>query len=155
MVGLPLAVGLCVLAHPLTLAVFGEKWRDAAPAMQVMTLWTLMSPIGIIIGSAYKSMGRADILLKLAIPQAVLLVGSVLLVAKHGIVAVAACQGAIAISFTTLAMFIATRILRVRGVDLLRAGWPAVVGAAALAAVLVPVERALDAPWPTLVIGAL
>lgn len=153
MVGLPLTVGLAALAEPLTLALFGDKWRDAAPAMQVMALWTLMSPVGIIIGTAYKAMARADLLLKLAVPQAVLLIGSVVLVAKQGIVAVAACQAAIAIGFTVLAMFIATRMLHVTARELWRAAWAASLAAAAMGAVLWPVPKLIDSPWPSLLAG--
>jgi lipopolysaccharide exporter len=153
MVGLPLTVGLGVMAEPLTLALFGDQWRDAAPAMQVMALWTLMAPIGVIIGTAYKALARADILLKLAVPQAVLLIASVLIVAGEGIVAVAACQAAIAIAFTILAMVIATHMLNVTARELWTASWPALAAAAGLGAALVPVDRAVSSPWPALAAG--
>jgi len=153
MVGLPLTVGLVVLAEPVTLALFGEKWHDAAAAMRVMAVWTLMAPIAIIVGTSYKAMGRPDIVLKLAIPQGVLLVGSVLLVADEGIVAVAAWRAAIALAFTTLSMIIATRVHAIRARDYLRAAWPAAAATAALAAVVVPVERLIDGAWPALLAG--
>jgi len=135
-VGLPLTVGLGILAEPFLVTTFGEKWRDAAEAMQVMALWTLMAPIGIIIGTAYKSLGRADILLKLAIPQAVILVPAIILVAHHGIVLVAACQAAVALSFTCLALVVAKRVLVLRWSDIWAALWPPTTAAAAMAAAL-------------------
>jgi len=127
-VGLPLTVGLGILAEPFLVTTFGEK--------QVMTLWTLMAPIGIIIGTAYKSLGRADILLKLAIPQAVILVPAIILVAHHGIVLVAACQAAVALSFTCLALVVAKRVLVLRWSDIWAALWPPTAAAAAMAAAL-------------------
>jgi len=153
MVGLPLTVGLVVLAEPLLVGVFGSKWRAAAPAMQVMALWTLMSPIGIIIGTAYKSLGRADILLKLAIPQALVLIPAILVFVDRGIVAVAASQAAVAITFTAVAMFVAMRILSVSARGILMSLWPAVVASAGMGAVMLPVTRALSSPWLTLLAG--
>lgn len=153
MIGLPLAVGLAVLAEPVTLALFGDKWRAAAPAMQVMALWTLMWPINIMIGTAYKSLGRADILLKIAIPQALALVPAVLIFVHDGIVAVAACQAGVTIAFTLLAAGIATRILDVTVRDMLVACRPAILASAGLGAALFVVHRLIEQPWPALVTG--
>ena len=83
--------------------------------MQVMALWTVMTPIDVTIGTAYKSIGRADLLLKLAIPRLLILLPSIALVADHGIVAVAWCQAAVAIGSTWVGMLIATRILDLTG----------------------------------------
>ena len=155
MIGLPLAVGLLVLAEPLVLAAFGEQWRAAAPAMRVMALWTLMSPIGIIIGTAYKALGRTDILLKLAIAQVVVLIPAVLLVADRGIVAVAACQAVVAIVFTSVAMVLALRVLGLTARGISDAIWPASAAAAGLGgALLVLTTTTALGPWPTLVAGA-
>jgi O-antigen/teichoic acid export membrane protein len=37
-ISLPVYVGLAVVAHPLTVLVFGEKWAPSAPVMQALTL---------------------------------------------------------------------------------------------------------------------
>ena len=154
MVGLPLTAGLAVFAEPMVVAVFGEKWRGAGPAMQVMALWTLMSPISVVIGTAYKSMGRADLLLKLAIPQALLLVGAIVIFVDLGIVAVAACQAVLAFVSALIGMVIATRMLDATARSLWGAIWPPAVAAIGLTAVLVPFERAVESPWPAIVGGA-
>jgi PST family polysaccharide transporter len=154
-VALPLAVWLGVLAEPIVVALFGHKWHDAGAAMQVMALWTLMNPINVIIGTAYKSLGRADLLLKIGVPQAIVLVGSILLVVDHGIVAVSACQAAVSIVFNIIATYIATRVLHVRLGGILRAAWPPVVASLGVMAALIPLQRAIDAPWPAITLGAV
>lgn len=153
MAGLPLTAGLVVLAEPVTLAFFGERWRDAAPAMQVMALWTLMSPINIMIGTAYKAMSRVDILLKIALPQALVLIPALLVFVHQGIVAIAACQAVVMTGFTVLAMGVATRMLNVTVRQLAVACRPAVIAVAGLTVALVAVERSIVEPWPALAVG--
>jgi lipopolysaccharide exporter len=153
-VGLPLAVWLGVLAEPIVVALFGPKWHGAGPAMRVMALWTLMAPIAVIIGTAYKALGRADILLKIGIPQAIALVGAILLVVEHGIVAVAACQAAVSIVFNIVGSFIASRMLHVRMRSILVASWPPVAASLGVMAAIIPIERAVQSPWPAVALGS-
>jgi lipopolysaccharide exporter len=151
MVGLPLTAGLAVMAEPVVLAFFGERWRDAAPAMQVMALWTMLAPINIMIGTAYKAMSRVDILLKIALPQTLVLIPAILVFVDRGIVAVAACQAIVMTAFTVLAMGVATRMLDVTVRQLAAACRPAVIATAGLTVVLIAAERSIAAPWPALV----
>jgi lipopolysaccharide exporter len=155
MVGLPLAVGLGVLAEPVILAVFGDKWEDAIPAMRVMALWALVSPIAVIIGTAYKATDRVDLLLKLAIPQALVLIPALIVLADRGIVVVAACQAVVAIVAAIVGMIVATRMLHVTALDLWRAGWPPAAAALGLAATLLGVEWLELSPWPALALAVV
>jgi PST family polysaccharide transporter len=155
MVGLPLTAALVVLAEPVTLAFFGERWRDAAPAMQVMALWAMLSPINIMIGTAYKAMSRVDILVKIAVPQTAVLIPALLFFVHDGIVAVAACQAVVMTSFTLIAIGVATRMLDVTLRQIGEASRPAVIAAAGLAAVLVLIERSIAEPWLALVVGVV
>ncbi len=153
MVALPLTAVLGVLAEPLTIGVFGDQWQGAVTATQVLSLWALMSPIGIVCGTIYKSQRRVDLMLKLAIPQAIVLVIGSLLLAPHGIVAVAWLQAAIAIIATIASIWIAQRLIDIRTVQVARAIGPPVLASATLALVLFGVDRAISAPWPTIVVG--
>jgi PST family polysaccharide transporter len=155
MVGLPLTAGLAVLAEPITLSFFGERWRDAAPAMQVMALWAMLSPINIMVGTAYKAMSRVDILLKIALPQALVLIPALLIFVHDGIVAVAACQAIVMTAFTLIAMLVATRMLHVTLREIAVASRPAVIAVAGMTAVLVAVEVSIGEPWLALVAGTV
>jgi O-antigen/teichoic acid export membrane protein len=151
MISLPLAASMAVLADPLVLAAFGPKWHGAVAPMQVLTIFAFGVTVGIPAGVAYKSVGRADVLLKLAVPRAALLVGSVALLANRGIVAVAGCQAAVAGLFSIIGLVLASRLLQVGPHRLLGAIWPPLVASAAMAGVLFVLERAITPPWPTLV----
>ena len=94
MVAFPLAIGLIVLARPITLVVFGAHWGPAVAATQVLCLWALMSPVSMVCGNAFKARGRAGLVLVLAVPQAVALIVGSLVLAHQGIVAVSWFQAA-------------------------------------------------------------
>lgn len=155
MVGLPAAVGLAVLAAPLTLAVFGDAWQGATSAMQVLTLYALAVAIGIPAGSAYKALGRVKILLALAVPRAGLLIASLVLFGSHGIVAVAGCQAAVAAAFSAAGIVLAARLLAIRPAHLWSTAWPSLAAAAAMALVLLSIGRAIGDDWPALTAAAL
>jgi O-antigen/teichoic acid export membrane protein len=153
MVALPCAAGLAALAEPLTLAAFGEKWRGSIGAMQVLSIYALGVAVGIPAGSAYKGIGRADVLLKLAIPRAALLIAAVAAFVNEGIVAVAWCQAGVAALFAAIGIGLATRLLGVGLVRIWSAAWPALVAVLGMLLVVIPIERAVDDPWATILVG--
>ena len=152
-IAVPLSAVLALLAEPFVLAAFGDQWRGAVGAMQVLSIYALTSTLGIPAGTAYKSTGRAAVILKLSIPRLLLLIVSLAIFTDEGIVAVAACQavgsGLLALANTLLA----ARLLEVGLTAILRTAWAPFAGAAALAAVVVPIERAIESPWPALLAG--
>lgn len=153
MVALPLTAVLVVLAEPITLAVFGPRWGPAVAATQVLCIWAVMSPISMVCGNAFKSRGRADIVLWLAIPQAVAIVVGSLLVARNGIVAVSWLQAGIAVVAQVVTIAIAQRFLGLRFRAVLGALGPPLAASSVLAIVLLGVHEAIAAPWPAVIAG--
>ena len=155
MIALPMAAGLAVLAHPFILALFGDQWEGSVPAMRVLTLYALAVAISIPGGTIFKAMGRAGILLAVGVPEAIVLFAAIWTFVDHGIVAVAACMagvmGATALINTGLAM----AKLGVGMRSVWRLLWPPLLATAGMAAVLSPIERAIDSPWPALLIGGV
>jgi O-antigen/teichoic acid export membrane protein len=155
MVALPLTAGLITLAGPLTIAVFGDQWRPAIAATQILCLWALMSPISMVCGNAFKSRGRAGLLLIIAIPQAVVLIVGSLLLVRRGIVAVAWVQAGIAIVAQVVTLMIACAMFSISALRLVRAVGPPIVASAVLTVVLFGIDRAVSDPWPTVLIGGV
>jgi PST family polysaccharide transporter len=153
MLSLPLAAGLATLAHPIIMALFGEKWEDSVAVMQVLTLWALLLTVNIPAGTIFKSIGRPEVLVALAVPRLLLLVATLAVFTDQGIVAVAVCQVAVGALFLPLTTALAARRLRVSAATLLGELWPPVLAAALMGAVLLVVERTL-APWPAVIAGA-
>ena len=154
-VALPLTAILIVLAEPLTVAVFGPRWRPAVPATQVMCLWALMSPISMVCGNALKSRGRAFVLFMLAIPQAVALVVGSLILARQGIVAVAWLQAGIAIAAQVVTLWIVYRLLKLTLRPVLIAIAPPLLASVALAALLFGIAQEVTNPWLAIIVGGI
>jgi lipopolysaccharide exporter len=153
MVTLPLTAILVTLAEPITLAVFGPKWGPAVAASQVLCIWALMSPIAMVCGNAFKSRGRADIVLWIAIPQAVAVVVGSLLLVRQGIVAVSWLQAGIAVVAQVVTIAITQRMFSLTTLSVIRAFAPPLVAASGLAVVLVAVHHAISSPWPAVIVG--
>lgn len=153
MVALPLTAILSVLAQPITIAVFGAQWQPAVGAAQVLCLWAVMSPISMVCGNALKSRGRADVVLYLAIPQAIAIVVGSLLFVRDGIVVISWVQAVIAVVAQAFTILIAMRMFRLRTRAVVVSIGPPVLASAGLALVLWGVHHAISAPWPAVVVG--
>lgn len=152
-VALPLTATLAILAEPITLGVFGPKWGPAVAASQVLCLWAVVSPISMVCGNAFKSRGRANIVLLIAIPQAIAIVVGSLLVVHKGIVAVSWLQAGIAISAQLVTIIVAQRWFDVTMPAVFAAFRPPLLAAAGLAIALFGVRYVISAPWPTIIVG--
>lgn len=155
MFALPLSAGLAVLAHPLTIGIFGDKWEDSVPAMQLLVVYALGSTIGTPAGTIYKATGRAHILLALSVPRTCLAIASIAIFVDHGIVAVATCLAVVTGAFTIIGLALAMRLLSVSASMMWSAIWPALAATAGMTAVLIPLERAISSPWPALLAGGV
>ena len=148
---LPLAVALFTLAHPLVLALFGPRWLGAVPVVRILSIAFMTGPTGQVSGNAFMATRRVDVMLKLAIPQGILLIVLLAIFGHHGIAAVAGCQAVVRSLFALIGLYVSTRVLGLRASELWSASWPAIAASAGMAAVMVPLERAIHAPWGALV----
>jgi lipopolysaccharide exporter len=153
LVTVPLTVGLVVLASPLTLALFGEQWRDSIPALQVLALFACAVTVGIPAGTAYKSLGRLNVLIALAIPRTALAVASIWIFVDDGIVAVAACQAVVATIFGVIGIALAARLLSASFGRIAAAAWPSLIGGGVTAGVLIVLVWAIESPALTLLVA--
>ncbi len=155
MLALPLTAGMVVLAEPIILELFGPGWEESVPVLQVLALYALAVAIGIPAGVAYKATGRADILLKLAIPQTIVQVTAVAIVADEGIVWVAAAMATVSGAFAVLDVAIAQRLFDLRLGQLWDTVWAPLAAVLGMVVVLLALERTIASPWPLLVGGAV
>jgi PST family polysaccharide transporter len=154
MVTVPLTVGLSVLARPLTLTLFGEQWRASVPVMQVLAVFAFAVTVGIPAGTVYKSLGRLKVLIALGLPRTGLAVASIWAFVDKGIVAVAACQAAVAGLFAAIGIALAARLLSAGPGQIAKAAWPSMAGGAVMAGVLAVPAWAIDSPGLALLVGA-
>jgi lipopolysaccharide exporter len=155
MVALPMAAGLAVLADPFVLALFGDKWADAAPAMQVLTVYSLAIAISIPGGTVLKVTNRAGVLLVVSIPEAILLVVALAMFTDNGIVAVAACMAAVMGLTALVTTVVGMRIIGIGAREVWEASWAPLLAAAGMAAVLLPIEQGISSPWLAILAGGV
>ncbi|MEZ5080611.1 MAG: lipopolysaccharide biosynthesis protein [Thermoleophilia bacterium] len=147
MLALPLGVGLVVMAEPVTLALFGDKWLGSVGAMQVLCAYAFFYAMGIPAGTVYKAIGRANLLLKLAIPQVVLVIAFSIPMAQYGIEAVASVVAGVTALFFVVGLIIVPHMIPVRYVDLWRATRANLFAGLVTAVVLLAIQLPLDMPW--------
>lgn len=151
----PMTVGMIILAEPVILALFGDQWTESIEPMRVVALYAFALTVGVPAGTAYKATGRAGVILVIAIGRLIGVTASVAIFVDKGIVAVAACQAAVAVIADATGVYVAVRLLSVRAVAIIRAVAPALLASAVMAPFVYLVQELISAPWPTLIVGTL
>lgn len=153
LVALPLGIVVGLLAEPLVLVLFGDRWLDAVPAMRVIALYTVVGAVTFPAGSVYKAIGRPGLLLRLTVPRAILLGVSLIVFVDEGIVAAALCQLGGSVLLMLVNVPLAARILHVSARTLWRGAWPTLTAGAAMAAAVGPIALVVDSPLIALALG--
>jgi O-antigen/teichoic acid export membrane protein len=81
----PALAMLAVVAQPLIVFLYGEKWEPAVPFFQVLCLYGMMSPLNGLLANVSKSLGRSDIFFFSQLAMRVLGIVAILLAARFGI----------------------------------------------------------------------
>jgi len=157
MIVFPLAAGLGVMAHPVTIAFFGSgpKWLPSIEVMQVLVVYAVVVTLNIPGGTVLKATGQAWVLFALTVPYVISQFTALYIFADRGIVAVALCMAGMQALFLGITWRVASRRL---GVPLRRAVgvlWAPFVAALGMGAALYPVERYVGSAWLALIVGAV
>lgn len=155
MIALPMTAFLVVLAEPLILAVFGEKWDQSIPVMMILAPFALAVTLGVPAGTVFKATGAALVLLVMAIPRAVFSIGGVAIIAHQGLVAVATVMAIVTLAFDLLGILVATRLLHVPLRSVVAQGVGPLIATAVMATALYGTNLLIAAPWPTVIAGTL
>lgn len=138
----PLLAGLAITAPIVVPAVYGSAWTDAVVPTQVLCAGGAATLVIDAIGAVLMATGRARALLGYGIAHFVIYVGSVVVVAPLGLVAVAIDGAVIHGAFAVVAYGM---LVRRKDQTALQALWqdiaPATLSCLAMAAAAVPVDR--------------
>lgn len=85
----PVAVWLLMLAEPLVLVLFGEKWRPSVPVLQVLSLAAMLMPIQMLNIDMLKALGRTDLNVRVMVIKFLFGIGLLWIALPFGIVAIA------------------------------------------------------------------
>jgi O-antigen/teichoic acid export membrane protein len=62
LVTIPLGIGLALVARPLTLVIFTDKWLDLVPIMQAIAIYSTLSTLDYYVGTLFKAEGAPQLL---------------------------------------------------------------------------------------------
>jgi O-antigen/teichoic acid export membrane protein len=85
----PIVVGLLVVAEPFVITVFGPKWEEVVPILQILCLAALTQPIGASVGWIYQSQARTDLMFRWGLAAAVLTIIAFAIGVNWGVTGVA------------------------------------------------------------------
>lgn len=129
MIAVPIALGLIIAADPIVRLVFGNQWLEAIPVLRVLAVYAWVYSIGYHIGDVYKAIGRPDINLKLSILTVIVIVPSLLIGSKFGLIGIGWGHLTAVLIRRIISLTLATRFVKVSIVDIIKELKPAALGA--------------------------
>ena len=85
----PIGLVLILIAEPLFVNVFGEKWLPSVPYFQILCLGGIVSPFTFILNELFIAKERADFFLSVEIVKRIILVALIIAFFKQGITGLA------------------------------------------------------------------
>lgn len=85
----PVMTGLLVLAKPLTIFLYTEKWIPMVPFVMIVCIEAIFSIPGTIALQTVKAIGRSDLMLKAEFIKKPILMLSILIAVRYGVFAIA------------------------------------------------------------------
>ncbi|HVT44090.1 MAG TPA: lipopolysaccharide biosynthesis protein [Thermoanaerobaculia bacterium] len=133
---IPIATGLFFLAEPIILLSFGDTWAPAIPILRALAIYGGLRSLGTHAGDVLKAVGKSNLLARLALLKAAVLVPALLVAAGHGVLAVAWSMVAVTIFANMLNIVVVSRILETPVWSTFRSLGPSAAAGAILALAL-------------------
>ncbi|MEJ9225056.1 lipopolysaccharide biosynthesis protein [Priestia aryabhattai] len=89
---LPICFGLALVAHEFIYVLYGDKWIDVVPVLQLLLVAGGISSISVVGGPVLRGIGRPDLEMKLSIFSFISFTALVLGGIKYGLIAVAIAE---------------------------------------------------------------
>ena len=145
---LPTGVYLAVLADPIVVVLFGERWGEAGAIMQPLAILFGTACIAMPLGDAFKALGKQPIMVAVNAVAVPTMIGAMLLASSSGVVAVAWARAGVGVLQALVWLVLISRLLELPLTRIGNGLRPGVVGAAGVALGGLAVGTAL--PEPTL-----
>jgi O-antigen/teichoic acid export membrane protein len=113
LIAVPICLGLLIAADPIVRVVFGDQWLEVIPLLRILAVYAWVYSLGYHVGGFYKAIGRPDISLKLSILTIIIIIPSLLIGAKFGIIGVAVGHLVAILIRRIISLALATRFVNV------------------------------------------
>jgi O-antigen/teichoic acid export membrane protein len=135
----PVCLGLLIAADPIVRVVFGDQWLEAIPILRVLAVYAWVYSLGYHVGGLYKAIGRPDILLRLSLLTLVIIIPSLLIGARFGMIGVAVGHLVAVFIRRIVSLGLATRFVQVSISDIFGELRTSLIGAMVMAPVVLVV----------------
>lgn len=85
----PCMVGIAVVARPLIVMVYGQRWMPAAPLLSILAVSATFWPLHVLNLAAIGARGRSDLIFRLEVVKRVVSIGLILACSPFGAIAIA------------------------------------------------------------------
>ena len=144
----PAAVGLALLAESVIMTLFGPRWVEAIPILQLLALWAFVNGILFSAGNVFIAAGRPGPRIAVELVLAIVLIPSLIVAAQISLIAVAAAHVVAILVYALVTLTWICRLLDLSGRRLIGALLPGLIGAVALAIPLTALLQ-LTRGWPS------
>jgi len=132
LITVPAAAGLCLVARPLVLVLFGEDWLPAVPVLRALAVYVGVRSVGSHAGDVLKATGRTGLLAGLAVGKGVLLVPALVMAGRVSGEVVAMTLAGVTAVTATVNLVVVSRLVGLRGRQVARALAGSFAGVAAM-----------------------
>ena len=155
LVAAPMCALVMVLARPLVLTLYGARWASAAAVLSILSLYGLISIVGILFASMLAALGRSKLVLIIQLIWLAVLVPAMAIGVHRGGIVGAAVAHVIIIGPVVLPCYLVAlkRATGVRSGLLAKAALPPLIAAAVAASLAWFVASRLDRPILELIGG--
>ena len=147
---MPIGVGMLLISRAFVLTFLTEKWIEAIPVMQAISVFTLLMSFSYNTGSFYKAMGKVNVMTRLTIARLAMTIPLIVyatLVLKT-VAAVGWAQAVVALFSSALNLYVLARITKTPFRAILEALRPGFLSAMVMAAAVLPVNFATNSAPP-------
>ncbi len=150
MIGTPVFALLGILAQPLVVTVYGERWSAAAPVLQVLAPYAVLWVAATMVADLFKACGAVRALFWINAGRAVVLVGALLPVARWGVMGVALAVLGVAVATRAVQFYVVSRVLGLAIADYQATFGPTLAATGVMTVAVMAARAALPALPPAL-----
>jgi len=147
LVTFPLTLGLLVVSQSFVLALFGDKWAEMIPILQVFCLLGLIQSIGTTVGWIYQSQGRTDIMFRWGLVSGTIFIISFVVGLRWGALGVAVAYTVANFLLWYPSLLIPARLIKLNVITMLRRLAPTFCSAATMAFAVWVLGMILPSGW--------
>ena len=154
-VTVPMAAGLFIVAEPLVLLFFGQRWAEAAPLLRWLAVYSGVRSLGTNAGDIMKATGHSGLLAGLGLVKAALIIPALILAGRYGVEAVAMTMAAVTALTVLINFTVVKQLLHLRTVDIGEALMTSAISGAALLLAGWLLEQMMSAAHPLAMFAAM